>query len=217
MAEVKLIDVVRLLKMRGHNVQYSVRNDGSIRITKLDGVSYRGSVGNAVAREMAGVTLSESRKKQLETIKTEKGKFGHKKKSDLPEEVMKKIRRVQRKWKKSKVKREGYVGKRGARYNIEHYGEEEALRILEEQERYATGLAYTEVIEWIRSYIKDDIMPKVSKEDKIILEEIRSLIKEKAAIIKEADIAPIHDALYDYRDGKISAGTLKQLILSILV
>ncbi len=120
MAEVKLIDVVKLLKMRGHTIQYRVRNDGSIRITRLDGVSYIGSQGNAAARSIAGVTLSESRKRQLQDIKTEKGTFGHKRKSQLPEEVMKKVRRVQRIWKKNRVQRDGYIGKRGARYNIKN-------------------------------------------------------------------------------------------------
>lgn len=216
MAEVKLINVVKLLNMQGHKVQYRVRNDGSIRITRIDGVSYRGSSGNIAAREMTGVAFSESRKKQLETIRTEKGKFGHKKKSDLPEEVIKKIRRVQRLWKKKKVQREGYVGKRGARYNIQQYGEEEALRILNEQERYATGLAYSEVVEWIISYINDTILPKASSEDQQILRDIISLIKQKKEFILESDISPIHDLLYDYRDGKISAKTLKTQIASIL-
>lgn len=216
MAEIKLVDVVRLLRMQGHNVQYIVRNDGSIRITKLDGVSFRGSSGNIQARQIAGVTLSESRKRQLETIRTEKGKFGHKKKSLLPEEAMKKVRRVQRIWKKNKVQREGYVGKRGVRYNIEHYGEEEAMRILEEQERYATGLAYSEVINWIVSYIRDTIMPKASTKDKVVLREIIDLIEANQATIKEADISPIHDILYDYRDNKISVEETKRRIASIV-
>ena len=217
MAEVKLINVVKLLNMRGHQVQYRVRNDGSIRITKIDGVSYRGSAGNIQAREMAGVSLSQARKQQLETIRTEKGTWGHKRKSDLPENVIKKIRRVQRLWKKNKVQREGYVGKRGSRYNIEHYGEEEAMRILEEQERYASGLAYTEVVNWIISYIRDTILPKAPEKDKQKLREIIDLISQYSATILESDIAPIHDALYDYRDGKKSATTLYNDIKSILI
>ena len=207
-----LINIVRLLEVQGHKVQYRVRNDGSIRITRLDGKSYRGSAGNAAAREMAGYTLSEARSRQLETIRTEKGTFGHKKKADLPEEVIKKIRRVQRIWKRNKVQREGYVGKRGARYTLEHYGYEEAMRQLNEQERYARGLAYTENIKWLKDYIRDQIMPKAPAEDKEYLLDIMDFIDENAYRIKEADISPIHNLLYDYRDGKMS---VRQVIVEI--
>lgn len=213
--EVKNIDVVKLLRLRGHEVNYIKRKDGGIRITKIDGVSYKGSSGNKVARDMAGVTLSEARKKQLKTIKTEKGHFGHKKKSILPKEVLKKISSVQRVWKKNKVHREGYVGRRGARYNVEHYGQEEALRVLSEQEKYARGIAYSEVVEWLISEIRDKFIPKAEPEEVPWLQKAMDYIQRHKAVFKEEEMSPIHDTLYDYRDGKINARELYQRIVLI--
>lgn len=207
--EIKVVTLISILRSRGHSVKFYRRPDGSYRITEINGVTYTGSTGNKVARQILGVKISEKREKQLERIRTPK-------KAPLPHEVDKRIRRVQRLWKKNKVQREGYVGRRGARYNLEHYGEEETLRKLSEQERYARGLAYTETIQWIIDYIRDQIIPKVSPQDKITLKEIISLIENNKSTIKESDISPIHDYLYDFRDGKISALEAKRRIESIL-
>ena len=210
--QVTLINIVKLLEQQGHRVQYFVRKDGSIRITKLDGRSYSGSAGNIAAREMAGFTLSEARSKQLEKIRSNKGEFGHRRKSVLPEELVKKIRRVQGIWRRNKVKAEGHVGRRGVRYTLEHYGYEEAMRQLNEQERYARGLAYSENIKWITDYIRDQIIPKAPAADKEHLRLIIDLIELNSYRIKESDIGHIHDLLYDYRDGK---KTVQQVVAEI--
>lgn len=50
--------IVIQLRSRGHEVRYSIRADGGIRITSLDGKAYRLSEGNREARRLAGTTLS---------------------------------------------------------------------------------------------------------------------------------------------------------------
>ena len=207
--EVKVLTLISMLRYRGHRVKFYKRSDGSYRITEINGVTYTGSTGNKVARQILGVKISEKREKQLARIRKPKL-------PPLPHEVDKRIRRVQKLWKKNKIEREGYVGRRGARYNLKKYGEEETLRKLSEQERYARGLAYSETIQWIIDYIRDQIIPKVSPQDKNTLKEIITLIENNKSTIKEADISPIHDYLYDFRDGKISALEAKRRIESIL-
>lgn len=198
MQQAKLIDIVKILRLQGRSVQYTKRKDGSIRITRIDSQSYRGSAGNIAAREITGYTLSEARKRQLERIRTPEGRFGNRRKAPLPEAIEKKIRRVQRIWRKNKLQREGYVGKRGTRWTLEHYGEEEALRQLQEQERYGLGLAYTENVNWIINYVNDVIIPKAPSEDLEYLFEFTRIISANKESIKESDIAPIHDLLYAY-------------------
>lgn len=214
--EVKMIDVVKMVRLRGHTVQYTKRNDGSIRITRIDGVSFRGSTGNARAREIAGVTLSEARTRQLKTIQTKKGQWGHKKLAPLPEDVIKKIKRVQGVWKRHRVKKDGKPGKRGARYVLEHSGKEEAISALEEQERYGRGLAYSKNVEALISYINDEILPKANAQDAVWLNKLTSYLTAKSAYILEADILPFYMAIYDFRDGKLSAQSLYHEITALV-
>ena len=41
MAQTKMIDVVKMLRLQGHDVQYRKRSDGGILITKIDGQSFK--------------------------------------------------------------------------------------------------------------------------------------------------------------------------------
>ena len=66
-------DVVKELKSLGNDVEFVVRADGGIRITKINGQRFKGSKGNQIAREMTGQVLSERRAIQLKRA----GKVAH--------------------------------------------------------------------------------------------------------------------------------------------
>ena len=55
-----LKEVVGLLRRQGNSVIYRTRKDGSIRIKSINGMKYKKSQGNAVARAMTGQSLSSS-------------------------------------------------------------------------------------------------------------------------------------------------------------
>ena len=55
-----LKSIALLLESRGHQIRYSVRSDGGIRIKEIDGKVYNLSEGNAVARKLAGKPASQA-------------------------------------------------------------------------------------------------------------------------------------------------------------
>lgn len=55
-----LKSIALLLESRGHDVRYSVRTDGGIRIKEIDGKTYSLSEGNKAARQLAGRPASET-------------------------------------------------------------------------------------------------------------------------------------------------------------
>lgn len=138
-----LREIAKVLQSQGVNLNYRQRKDGSIVITRIDGVSYRNKSGNAKARALLGETLSSARIEQLQRIRTPKGKFGHKKAEALDKELKKELRKVQREFRKRGVK-EGKPTTRNLRWAIKHHGREEAVRRLKQANRYARGIAYPE-------------------------------------------------------------------------
>ena len=83
MKQLTMIKVVAELQAQGHTIDYYVRTDGGILIKSIDGKKYTGATGNAVARTMAGATISEARIKQLKAIT----KSRKRKKIPLPKNI----------------------------------------------------------------------------------------------------------------------------------
>ena len=205
--------VVASLQAAGHKVNYTVRKDGGIRITKLDGVSYKGSTGNAVARSMTGQELSTRRTAQLKKIRSKKGQFGHRRRvQQLPDEVVKRIRRVQRKFRKEGINRTGIVTQRNYRYVLKTLGKEEADRRLAQAERYASGLAYEENVDAIIERLELDLDKEKDSAMRRIVEKIRS----KKSIFKEKWIESIYAILYEWEKGKIDGKSAAAQIEAII-
>ena len=87
----KTLELIEELQKRGYSVTYTKRKDGGYRITRINGVAFSGSTGNTEARRILGVELSARRSRQLQRIRTPKGKWGHQKKKQLPKELKKKF------------------------------------------------------------------------------------------------------------------------------
>ena len=188
-----MMDVIALLKDMNMDVQYTKRKDGGVRVTKIGNQRFTGSTGNAVARDMVGATLSERRVAQLKTIKTPKGKWGHKKTTEkLDEETIKRIRRVQRKMRKTGVNRTGAVTQRNYKWILKHEGKAEADRRLTQAERYVSGLAYVENVDALVSRLKLD-NKKLKNKD---IEEAIELIKAKRETMKESQLSALIESTY---------------------
>lgn len=189
-----MMDVIALLKDMNMEVQYTKRKDGGVRVTKIGNQRFTGSTGNALAREMVGASLSERRSAQLKTIKTPKGKWGHPKRTEkLEEDVVKRIRRVQRKMRKNNVNRTASVTQKNYKYVMEHEGKEEADRRLAQAERYAVGLAYVENVDALVKRLKLD-NNKLKNAD---INEAIKLINEKRETMKESQLSDLIDASYE--------------------
>lgn len=151
--------IVESMRAKGVKVDYYVRKDGSIRITRINGAKYspRRSEGNIALRAMAGQSLSERKKtqqtRQLSSIAAKRPKKAstyarRPRKTPLSKEIKAQIRRVQRLARKNATDKERYatVTTKTVRGHIEAMGEEKTLRHLKRLELHFRGLAYPEAI-----------------------------------------------------------------------
>lgn len=207
----KLKEVIDTLIEQGHKVEFYHRKDGGYVIRKIDGQHFTGKTGNEYARKLLGVELSIARRVQLQRIRTPKGKRQHKR-TPLPDELKKELRKVQRKWREKHPTIEGTVSTRGLRYQVETYGEEHAKASLNKAYRYSQGLAYIENVMSLIERIETDL----TKEESPEMEAVVDLIKERMLSFKEEWISPIYSVLYDWEryiiDGKEAARIIKQII-----
>ena len=200
-----LKQIVNALKSQGHAINFRQRKDGSIVITRIDGKSYANKSGNAKARSLLGVTLTSAQRQQLEDIKTEKGKFGHKKLSALPKALKRELKNVQRHFKKLGVEA-GMPTTANIRWYLTHPEEApySAKERLKEAERYSKGLAYSKAIEGMRRQLLENInylREHGDKESAQRLVKIRAYLKAHAKDIKETQLAELANRIYDARRG----------------
>lgn len=211
--------IIKLLVSKGYKVTYRERKDGGVRITRINNTSFTGSEGNVEARILTGQTLSERREKQLHSraLLSEKGQWGGNRrrgKVPLDKEVTKKLRRVQRLWRKRDIKA-GYPSTRNIRYTIKEYGEAEALKRLEQNERYALGLAYDENIDALIDRLKQDKV-NASKEDIVYLDLSIEAIKSHRTTLKDEVLLKIYDSLYNYEKGVLPASEFYSQLQQLL-
>ena len=192
--------VVSKLQAQGHQVTYYVRKDGGILIRSIDGERFTtGASGNARARQIVGLQLSEARQSQLK-FATRARKFKH---PTLDDEIKNEWQRVKKKWNKvfkakdGKPHPAGYFGWNRINRTIKEQGREEALRRIHEAERYATGLAYSKNIEYLATYIKMVADSTKSPDFQSLYDDIIEL----AYTIKEEWIKPAYDELYKLNKG----------------
>lgn len=204
-----MLEVVNRLQEKGKIVIYRIRSDGGILITQINGKTYTGAKGNAVARELVGVKISEARRVQLESIKPQFDKRRNRflspkerKKFQPNEDIKKQLRKVQKVWNKRFTKEEqlkvGKITLKKLREHIEKHGYADAYDYLNQQLRYATGLAYDKNIDILIEYIRYTANLIGGNED---LYKLADDIDANRHLIKENDIAKIYDILYQINDG----------------
>lgn len=188
-------EVVSQLQSEGHQVEYYIRKDGGILIQKIDGRKFSGAGGNAYARSLLGQSLSERRASQLAKIKPPK--------IELKEDLKRKLRKTQRKWRqrfpheKHKKPKVGRPTAKKIKVAIERGGETEAEKIIGEWDRYASGVAYSANVEHLAMYVEEygNITGNPAFEE--LAEEIRA----NSANIREDWIQPAYQKLYELNSG----------------
>ena len=198
MKQLTMIKVVAELQAQGHTIEYYVRKDGGILIKSIDGKKYTGATGNAVARTMAGASISEARTKQLKHITEKRVKARKRRRPPLPEKIKTEFERVKKIWNKRFKAKEGkphpagYFDKSRIQYSLDHYGEAEALRRISEAERYATGYAYSKNIKILSDFVREAGVMYQSQD----LIQLADDILENSYSIKEDWIYPAYQELY---------------------
>lgn len=196
----KLIDIINSLIKQGHSVRYRHRKDGGYIITEVDGIRFTGARGNTYARTIYGSYLSKAREFQLARINK-----ARKRVSALPETIKRKIARVQRKWRKAHDTTKGTIKTSSVRWVYEHEGEAEAIRSLEKAERYATGLAYEENVNWVAERLRIDG-----------LDNLANKIERMSDRFREEWIKAVYEVIYDFEKGVIDEDELERRINSII-
>ena len=208
-----VIELIKELIKMGYSVKYTKRKDGSYRITKINTERFTGSKGNAKARSIIGVELSEGRRIALSKLKTPKGKgsYNKRRKEAVPEEVKKFIRKTQNLYRKA-GKKEGKPTLRNYRYILKTKGKEEADRLLRQSARRILGYAYVENVEALILRISSDLSKRPNKAMEYMMNKIIS-IKYK---FLDRWIYPIYEKLYDWERGFISGEVCANYIQNII-
>lgn len=196
----KLSEAIKILQERGVNIKYRRRGEKEgkgVRITQINGVKFTGSSGNIVARGLLGAPIERRPKK-----------------TPLPKEIKSALRKAQAVFRKKGVSA-GKPTTKNIRYVLETEGEKVALNKLQEAERYARGLAYTENLKATIERLKNDKTIAISEgaqADASAIEEIIKLINQKALTITEDQLVLILAIIYDPEQNRITWGeALKQI------
>ena len=210
--------VVDMMRNVGYKVSFYVRKDGGIRITKIDGRTFRGSSGNVRAREIVGTQLSERRAKQLSKLETPKGKgsYDKRRRKKLDKEVVKKIHKIQRQF--NKTKSEGKPTQKNYRWVLEHFGKEEADRLLSQADLYSRGIAYDLNIDALVERLTMD-MEKADTKDQAKIQALIDRLNSMKGVLKESVLQKILDtsgALYQWEQGSIKTAEMIRRINKIL-
>ena len=193
------------LMSTGHQVEFYVRKDGGILITKIDGQRFSGAKGNARARAMTGQNISEARFAQLKYATASKKLLNTPrfKKIKVPDAVQKEYDRVHKKWTKAfkakgnKPHPAGYYGKVRLLKSVESKGEEGAKESISEAERYASGIAYSENIKHLATQVELSGAQYESEELMKLAQEIR----DNASTIRDEWVYPAYQELYKLNKG----------------
>lgn len=212
-------DIIKQLEDMGMNVSFYKRKDGGIRITRINGETFRGSSGNKKAREVVGASLSEGQIRALSKLTTPKGKgsYNKRRKEKLDDETRDYIKRVQRLYRKA-GKKEGKPTIRNYRYVLKTKGKAEADRLLNQSARRILGYAYTENVDALLSRLKMDIRKLKGKTDTSRLQQAYDEIAQKRNEFPDKKIYPIYEVLYDLEMGildGIDAGVKILLIINM--
>lgn len=209
----RIKDIIKELKDLGMSVSFYERKDGGIRITRINGQTYRGSEGNRKARTIVGASLSEAQTRALSKLKTPKGKgsYNKRRKPKLDEETKKKIASLQRKYRKS-GKTEGKPTQRNYRYVMKVYGKKEADRLLKQAERRILGYAYTENVDALLARIRADLGKKKSQ----VMKQAYNAILEKRETFRDKWIPEIYEIIYLWEQGQIDGDEAGMKIIAII-
>ena len=190
----KVEEMIKALEEMGFKVSARRRTDGGMIISKINNMTFTGAKGNAYARKVLGVELSQARIEQTH-FNVQKYISGAKKKTTLDEEMKGKLRKVQRLWRKQGVK--GRITAKKVKWHIAEHGRKEAMENLEKMTRYGSGYAYYENVEYLAKYIEDiarGILNNDTLQDDVF--KLAEYIRSKADTFKEEWIAKCYEFAY---------------------
>lgn len=211
-----LKDIIKDLIDTGFEIEYRIRQDGGLLITKINGVSFKGASGNARARQIAGVQLSEAQISQR-SFNVRKYIKGYKHPKDKFDDDLKAaVKRVQYQWRKNKV--HGRITMRKAREHFKHEGKRGVLEYLSKMERYGKGFAYEENVRWLSNYtrnVAEGLGLNGEQQARAKYIELAQFILNIAERFREEWIMKVYSYLYEVRDSGYNGNYALNLLPTI--
>lgn len=207
----KVEEMIKALEELGFKVSARKRTDGGMIITKINDMSFTGARGNQYARQVLGVELSQARIEQTHFNVT-KYIEGQKKKATLDEEMKAELRKVQRLWRKHKVK--ARITAKKVKQHIRDFGMEEAKEYLRRQSRYGEGYAYEENVTYLAQYVRNVALGIKDKQLKEATRKVADYIDSKTAVFKEAWISDVYSYWYEVVESKYDGNIVSKAIMS---
>ena len=196
--------IIGALQNKGYSITYRFRKDGGVIITKIGEQRFSGAKGNTLARAILGESLSEKRASQLQRITKERVELG---------DAYKKYLKVAKKWRSANLpKSAGKISFKKFKFTIKEKGIKEALRILSEKEKYASGIAYSKNIKALSSYV-EELATRLDEFgfDGSDMYDLASSIEYNDGKIREEDINPAYDELYRLSSELLSDNLVKEV------
>ncbi len=223
MARMTATQMASELHKRGIKAELIFRKEGGARITNINGKSFKGSEGNAEARRILGQSLSQTQQKHLQSIRTNKGTFGHRKKKALEDDLIKMQEKVNRAFKKGvkegRFKQKGKdaprVTRSKIRYRLAKYGKQATEEYLQRALKYAKGFTYTENLIALKQRLEADAGKKTSASLKRVIQALDACINQGKSI-KEKDFQDLLSLVYTWEQGVISNKDFEKDALIIL-
>ena len=188
-------EMINQLEKMGFKVKAHKRADGGWIIRKINDMTFTGASGNAYARQVLGIELSQARIEQTKYNVEKYIKGAKKPKDQIDEALNKSLKKVQRQWLKKKV--QARITKKKLRWHLKEGGRQEAEAYLQKMSRYGEGYAYEENVEYLAQYI-EDIAKGIINNDKL-QDDVYALaeyIRSKAGTFKEEWIPKCYEYAY---------------------
>ena len=188
-------EMINQLEKMGFKVKAHKRADGGWIIRKINDMTFTGASGNAYARQVLGIELSQARIEQTKYNVEKYIKGAKKPKDQIDEALNKSLKKVQRQWRKKKV--QARITKKKLRWHLKEGGRQEAEAYLKKMSRYGEGYAYEENVEYLAQYI-EDIAKGIINNDKL-QDDVYALaeyIRSKAGTFKEEWIPKCYEYAY---------------------
>ena len=188
-------EMINQLEKMGFKVKAHKRADGGWIIRKINDMTFTGASGNAYARQVLGIELSQARIEQTKYNVEKYIKGAKKPKDQIDEALNKSLKKVQRQWRKKKV--QARITKKKLRWHLKEGGRQEAEAYLQKMSRYGEGYAYEENVEYLAQYI-EDIAKGIINNDKLQndVNALAQYIRSKKDTFKEEWIPKCYEYAY---------------------
>lgn len=220
--------MIELLQAKGFKVVAKKRADYGYDIVKINGKSFTGRQGQAYARELLGIELTQNMQKHIKRLT--KVNKSRRRVPALPSEVINKLNKINKNLRKldelsqakgDNIDKVGRVSRKVYRYILKEKGLKQAEDYLDTMLRYSEGLANQSGFYSIVQRIKEDsespmLSERTREKLREIYNELNEIVNDKENTFKEEDLIEIKRLIYGVETKEVKAELFYQRVKSII-